>query len=59
MIGRLAGPADPFEGRGAQRQAARLRVKGLVALAMSVVACCLTAAAWAVALAPLVGLAPR
>ena len=52
MIGRLVGPRDPFEGRGASRRRLRLRVEGLLALGLAIVACGLTAAVWIQALAP-------
>jgi hypothetical protein len=52
MIGRLAGSRDPFEGRGAKRRQLRLRIEGLLALGMAIVACGLTAAVWIQALAP-------
>ncbi|HEX4897084.1 MAG TPA: hypothetical protein VFV53_01845 [Candidatus Limnocylindrales bacterium] len=52
MIGRLAGSSDPFEGRGAKRRRLRLRIEGLLALGMAIVACGLTAAVWIQALAP-------
>ncbi len=53
MIGRLVGPRDPFEGRGARRRHLRLRVEGILALGMAIVACGLTAALWIQTLAPL------
>ncbi len=56
MIGRLAGSLDPFEGRGAKRRQFRLRVEGILALGMAIVACGLTAAVWIMTLAPLSGL---
>jgi hypothetical protein len=43
---------DPFEGTGAQRRDLRLTIEGLIALAMSVTACGLTAALWFRAVAP-------
>jgi len=52
MIGRLARTGDPFEGRGAKRRRLRLRIEGLLALGMAIVACGLTAAVWIQALAP-------
>jgi hypothetical protein len=51
MIGRLVG--DVYEGRAAQRRRLRLRVEGLVALGMAIVACGLTAAVWIWSFAPL------
>ncbi len=56
MFGRLAGTRDPFEGRGAARRRLRLRVEGLLALGLAIVACGLTAAVWIQALAPLAGI---
>lgn len=53
MIGRLAGPRDPFEGRGARRRHLRLRVEGLIALTMAITACGLTAAMWIRTVAPI------
>jgi len=52
MIGRLALTHDPFEGRGAKRRRLRLRIEGLLALGLAIVACGLTAAVWIQALAP-------
>lgn len=53
---RLGGiPRDPFEGRGARRRHLRLRIEGLMALAMAIAACGLTAAMWLQTLAPLAG----
>jgi hypothetical protein len=56
MSGRLALLRDPFEGQGAKRREVRLRVEGLLALGMAIVACGLTAAVWIQALAPLTAL---
>lgn len=56
LMKRFGGPSDPFEGRGAQRRMLRLRVEGLLALGMAIVACALTAALWIRTLAPLAGL---
>lgn len=55
MIGRLRRPRDPFwdDGRGARRTQRRVRVEGLVALALAIVACGVTAAMWLLTLAPL------
>jgi hypothetical protein len=53
MIGPLAGSRDPFEGRGARRRELRLRVEGVLALGMAIVACGLTAAVWIQTLAPI------
>lgn len=55
MIG-LAGSRDPFEGRSAQRRQLRLRVEGILALGMAIVACGLTAAVWIHKLAPMASL---
>jgi hypothetical protein len=51
----MTGLLDPFEGRGAKRRELRLRIEGLLALAMAIVACGLTAAVWIQMLAPLKG----
>ena len=59
MIGRLAGSRDPFEGRGARRRQLRLRIEGILALGMAIVACGLTAGLWIHTLAPLIGLFGR
>ena len=53
---RLGGPSDPFEGRGARRRMLRLRIEGILALGMALVACGLTAAVWIQMLQPLVRL---
>jgi hypothetical protein len=37
---------DPFEGRGAYRRRLRIRIEGLIALGLVIVAHGLTAAAW-------------
>ena len=52
MIG-LGRPRDPFEGRGARRRQLRLRIEGVIAIALAIVACGLTAALWLQTLAPL------
>ena len=46
---------DPFweEGKGARRTQRRVHVEGLLAVAMAIVACGVTAAAWLRLLAPL------
>jgi hypothetical protein len=46
---------DPFweEGKGARRTQRRVQVEGLLALAMAIVACGVTAAVWLRLLAPL------
>jgi hypothetical protein len=51
VIARIGG-ADPFEGRAAKRRRLRLRIEGLVALALAIVACGLTAAFWIALLVP-------
>jgi hypothetical protein len=55
MIGRVRRPRDPFwdEGRGARRTHRRLRVEGLIALGLAIVACGVIAAFWLLTLAPL------
>lgn len=53
MFGRLRGPSDPFEGRGARRTHLRVRLEGLLAMALAIAACGLTAAIWVRTLAPL------
>jgi fructose-1,6-bisphosphatase/inositol monophosphatase family enzyme len=53
MTGSLAHLRDPFEGRAAKRREIRLRIEGVIALAMAIVACGLTAAVWIQALSPL------
>jgi len=55
MTGRLAQFRDPFEGQGAKRRELRLRIEGVLALGMAIVACGLTAAVWIQALSPLKG----
>ncbi len=54
MLGRIGSPRDPFEGRGARRRHFRLRVEGVLALALAIAACGLTLALWVRTLAPLV-----
>lgn len=49
----LPGFGDPFEGRGARRRELRLRIEGLLALGMAIVACGLTLAWYIRTLAPL------
>ena len=53
MTGLFARSGDPFEGRGARRKALRLQIEGVLALAMAIVACGLTAAVWIEFLSPL------
>jgi hypothetical protein len=52
MFGRQQGPRDPFEGTAARRTHLRLRVEGIMALALAIAACGLTAALWLRTLAP-------
>jgi hypothetical protein len=53
MLGRAHLARDPFEGRGAYRRRMRLQVEGVIALALAIVACGLTAAMWILRLEPL------
>ena len=53
MTRRLALLSDPYEGTGAKRREIRLRIEGLLALTMAIIACGLTAAVWIQALSPL------
>ena len=57
MIARL-GRRDPFwdDGKGARRRQLRLRVEGLLAIALSIAACGLTAAMWLRQILPVVGI---
>ena len=52
------GRRDPFwdDGRGARRRQLRLRVEGVIALALALGACGLTAAMWLRELLPVVGI---
>jgi len=43
---------DPFEGTAAYRKRLRLQAEGLVALALAIAACGITAAVWIRTLAP-------
>jgi hypothetical protein len=52
MFGRHGSPRDPFEGTAARRTNRRLRLEGVLALALAVGACALTAAVWLRTLAP-------
>ena len=47
MIARI-GRRDPFwdDGKGARRHRLRLRIEGVIALALAIAACGLTAAMW-------------
>jgi hypothetical protein len=53
MIGRLGSPRYSFEGKRARRTHLRLRVEGIIAIVLAIVACGLTAALWVRTLAPL------
>jgi fructose-1,6-bisphosphatase/inositol monophosphatase family enzyme len=53
MIGHFGSLRDPFEGQGARRTQRRLRIEGLIALTLAIVACGLTAALWLLTLSPL------
>ena len=53
MIGHFGRTRDPFEGKGARRTQRRLRIEGLIAIAMAIVACGVIAALWLMTLAPL------
>ena len=57
MIGRLRHARDPFwdDGTGARRTHRRRRVESVLAMAIAIVACGLTAALWLRTLAPLAG----
>jgi hypothetical protein len=55
MFERVLGTDDPFEGAGARRRAVRIRIEGLVAFGLAIVACGLTAAMWLRTMAPIVG----
>lgn len=54
MIDRGPIRRDPYEGTGAYRKRLRLQTEGLVALALAIVACGVTAALWIRTIAPLV-----
>jgi len=56
MVARL-GRRDPFwdDGKGARRHQLRLRIQGLIAFALALGACGLTAAMWLRELLPVVG----
>jgi len=57
MVARL-GRRDPFwdDGKGARRHQLRLRIQGLIAFALALGACGLTAAMWLRELLPVVGI---
>jgi uncharacterized membrane protein len=57
MIGRRRTAHDPFwdDGTGARHTHRRLRIEGLIAMAIAIVACGLTVAVWLRTLASLVG----
>ena len=46
-------PSDPFEGSGAHRKHLRLRIEGVIAIALAIAACGLATALWFRALLPL------
>jgi hypothetical protein len=57
MIARL-GRRDPFwdDGKGARRRHLRLRLEGVIAIALAIAACGLTAAMWLRQILPAVGI---
>jgi hypothetical protein len=57
MVARL-GRRDPFwdDGKGARRHQLRLRIQGLIAFALALGACGLTAAMWLREFLPVVGI---
>jgi hypothetical protein len=57
MVARL-GRRDPFwdDGKGARRRQLRLRIEGMIAFALAMAACGLTAAMWLRQLLPVVGI---
>ena len=57
MIARF-GRRDPYwdDGKGARRRNVRLRLEGMMALALAITACGLTAAMWLRQLLPVVGI---
>ena len=52
MMSRARLGRDPFEGSGAYRTRIRVKIEGVVALAIAIVACGLTAVMWIRALTP-------
>lgn len=54
MFERLGQQRDPFEGTEERSRRIRVEVEGIVAIALAVVACGLTAGMWLHTLAPLV-----
>lgn len=52
VLTRVLAGGDPYEGRAARRRRLRLRVEGLVALSLSIVACGVAAALWIAMLVP-------
>ena len=46
MFGRAHITSDPFEGSGAHRKHIRLRIEGVIALALAIAACGLASALW-------------
>ena len=57
MIARI-GRRDPYwdDGKGARRRHLRLRIEGLIALALAIAACGLTAAMWLRQILPVIGI---
>ena len=54
MFGRTMIGRDPYEGSSAYRRRMRVRIEGLIALALAIWACGLTAAMWIRTLSPLI-----
>ena len=53
MFGKTTIGRDPFEGSSAYRRKIRVRIEGLIAIALAIVACGLIAAMWIRTLSPL------
>lgn len=53
MFGRSTIGRDPYEGSSAYRRRLRVRIEGLIAIALAIVACGLCAAMWLRTLSPL------
>jgi hypothetical protein len=53
MFGRTTIGRDPYEGSSAYRRRMRVRIEGLIAFALAIWACGLTAAMWIRTLFPL------
>ena len=53
MMRRLREPRDPFEGKAERRRRVRVEAEEIIALALAIIACGLTAAVWLRTLAPL------